>query len=251
MSRELILPEPKNRGSELVVKRSDSIARRLPAGIDPQLFLATCISELNESCSECTNISCAVATINCAMLGLIPGKALGHAYFIPFKNRKTGVTECSLVPGYKGYLELAFSNDFLKCVHTDVVLRDEVFDQWVDAGGPQLRHQVPLERKLFKAHVIAAYCIYQTANGGHGVEVVTRPELDKVDTERNVWKSDYVAMARKTAIRRAAKSWRTTRQLGMAITLDEEAERQDLQTNFSNEQWIEEPQKLSLKDLPQ
>lgn len=248
---DLILPEARNNGAELVVKKADSISRRLPNGIDPQMFLATCISELNESCGDCVPASSAIAVINCAMLGLVPGKALGHAYFIPFKNYKTGRKETTLVPGYKGYLELAFSNDFLKCIHTDVVLRDELFDQWVDVGGPQLRHQVPLERQLIKANVTAAYCIYQTVKGGHGLEIVTRAELDKTDTQKNVWKSDYIAMARKTAIRRAAKSWRTTRQLGMAITLDEQADRNETQTNFSTEIIGEEPGRLSLKDLPE
>ena len=250
MSRELILPPARNRGAELVIDKSDSIARRLPAGLDPQLFLATVITEINESCSECTNISCAVAAINCAMLGLIPGKALGHAYFIPFRNKATGKTECTLIPGYKGYLELAFSNEFLKTVHTDVVLRGEQFDQWVDGGGPQLRHAVPLDRSLSKNDVLAAYCVYSTVRGGHGVEVVTRQELDKIP-QRNVWKTDYIGMARKTAVRRAAKLWRTTRQLSIAITLDEQAERDEVQANFSGELLLDEPARLSLKDIPE
>lgn len=247
MSRELILPPARNRGAELISEKHDSIIRRLPSGLDPQLFLATCIAEVNEHCADCTPLSCAIATINCAMLGLVPGKALGHAYFIPFRNK--GTTECTLIPGYKGYLELAFSNEFLRSVYTDVVLRGEDFDQWVDGGGPQIRHAVPLDRNLNRNDVLAAYCVYSTVKGGHGVEVVTRQELDKIP-QRNVWKTDYIGMARKTAVRRAAKLWRTTRQLSIAIHLDEAAERDEAQPNFSGELLLEEPEKMSLKDIP-
>ena len=61
---------------------------------------------------------------------------------------------------------------------------------------------------------------------------IERNEIDKVDTKRNVWKSNYLAMVLKTPIRRAAKRWRITRQMAYAIDLDERAEREEQQPSL-------------------
>jgi phage RecT family recombinase len=224
MTTELILPPAKNPGTQIILDKQATIETRLPPNVNPQNFMTAVVTEMNSLTRPCTPASIAIAAFNCAVLGLIPGSALGHAYFIPYK----GV--CTLIPGYKGFLDLAYGNKFLKSVHCDVVLRGEEFDYWKDETGPKLKHLVSLERNLTRDNVMATYCIYHTALGGHGIVLVNKKELNKIDTEKNVWKSDYVSMAKKTAVRRAAKEWKITPSLGLAIQLDEQAERGDTQT---------------------
>lgn len=218
------LPDPLNKGTALIIGYAELIATRLPANVNPQNFMTACVVEANALTTTCSPKSVAIATFNCAVMGLIPGPALGHAYFVPFK----GV--CTLMPGYRGFLDLAFGNSFLKDIHCDVVLNGEDFRFWKDEHGPRLLHEVTLDRDLQKQNVLAAYCIYHTTSGGNGIRVVNRRELNKVDTGMNVWKSDYISMALKTPIRRAAKEWKITPSLGRAILLDEQSERGDSQT---------------------
>lgn len=216
---ELALPDPKNDGAALIANCVDRITPRLPPGVDPTNFVMACMAEANALTRPCTAKSVATAAFNSAVVGLIPGSALGHAYFVPYGK------ECTLVIGYRGFLDLAFASGFLVSVHAEVVLNGEQFRHWNNADGPQVEHEIPLERDVQRQNVAAAYCTYRTRGGGHGVVVVSRGELNKVDSGKNVWKSDYVSMAKKTAIRRAAKEWQLTSRLARAVELDEQAER--------------------------
>lgn len=220
----LVLPPIQNDGSKAVADKIDMLLRVIPPGVVANQFLVAVIAEANGLSKPCTPKSVLMAAYNCAMVGLIPGAALGHCYFVPFKG------QCSLVIGYKGFLDLAFGCDFLRDVHAEVVLAGEKFRQWNDAAGPQIEHEIPLDRELIRANVVGSYCIYHTVNGGHGIATVNRKQLDAIDTGQNVWRSNYVEMAKKTPIRRAAKEWRITHRLGLALRLDEQAERGEEQT---------------------
>lgn len=233
MTTELILPKPKHDVANEVCKMVPRFQPFMPAGVTTNQFFAAVVAEVNTLPEEIDGKSVLMCCMNATIVGLIPGSALGHAYFIPFKLNKGTRKEylsCQFVPGYRGFLDLAFTNDFLIQCNAQVVLEGEDFEQWHDSDGPQVRHHIPLDRDLQRGRVVAAYCTYRTRLGGRGSQVITKTELNKVDTNRNVWKSDYVAMAKKTAIRRAAKEWKITRRLGLAIQLDEEAERGDEQT---------------------
>lgn len=225
----LSLPKPQNEAATLCISIIDRIGAALPPGFASQQFAVACISEVNALSKPCTPKSVAMAAFNFAVLGLIPGPALGHGYFVPYDDRRNNQTLCQAIVGYRGFLDLAFANNFLRDVHADVVLAGEEFRYWKDSNGPQIHHEPPLERELDRKNVVAAYCIYHTANGGHGIKVVSRKELDKIDRSdsrgRNPWQTDYCAMAMKTPVRRAAKEWRITHRLGLAIQLDEQAER--------------------------
>lgn len=53
--------------------------------------------------AQCTPMSIMQAVQACSQLGLAPGP-LGHAYFVPYDNRKAGITECQLIVGYTGLM---------------------------------------------------------------------------------------------------------------------------------------------------
>jgi len=217
----MILPEPKGDGAEVVAKKLEVICATCPGIVSREQFAIGVLTAANEV-PQCTRLSVATAAFNCASLGLIPGSALGHAYFIPF-SAKGGKKICQLIVGYQGYLELAYRSDFLTGVHAQVVCADEEYRIWVD-DGPHITHEMTLDRNPNRENIIGAYCVYKTRRGFEGLSFVTSTDLKAVDTGRNVWESNYPAMCKKTPIRRAAKEWKKTPELARAVLLDELAE---------------------------
>lgn len=217
---DLFIPEALNEAAQEVVKRIESYKSVLPSGVVAQQFIASAVGEVNALKKPVTVSwqSAVKCVYNCAMVGLIPGAALGHAYFIPRK----GVLNLEL--GYRGLLELAFSSGFLIGIHAQCVLTNDEFSYKVTERGPVLEHHPSWDDDVTRQNLVAAYVVYQTKGGWHGVKVVSRKEIDKVDTKENVWSSRYKEMVLKTPTRRAAKEWRQTSRMGLAIRLDEQAE---------------------------
>lgn len=233
MTELSVLPDPRNEAATQVKGLLAKLASFLPATINPEQFFAAVLTEVNQLPEDVSPKSVVMCTVNAAIVGLLPGPALGHCHFIPFWSNRGKDNEahiCQLIIGYKGFLELAFSNDFLSSCSPEVVLKDEAFERWHETSGPQIRHSLPLNRRLQKSDVLAAYCTYATKAGGSGIALVDRMELDRVDTGQNVWLSDYVAMARKSAVRRAAKEWRLSNRMARAVMIDEQAERGVIQS---------------------
>ena len=226
------LPAAQNEGAARARELAPRIVTGLHRSADPVQFATAMIVAANELTKECDPNSVAKAAFACAQLGLLPGSALGLAFFVPFWNKDRGVNLCQLVIGYRGFLDLAYDNDFLKDVHSDVVLRGEEFKHWTDTNGPQVNHDFPdpLTRELEKPNVVGAYGIYHTRNGGHGICVLNRKQLDKVDTGKNVWQFDPISMYLKSPIRRMAKRWKITPRMAYAVNWDEQAERGAPQT---------------------
>lgn len=223
-SNLIVIPKAMTPAAEVVAKRQDLLRGLVPtAAIDPDLWLASLMIEVNGLSSDVTPKSVGIAALNAAYLGLQFGKSLGHAFLIPFKN------EVTLVIGYKGFRHLAFQTGFLKTLHPEVVCRGEEFVQWVDENGPHFKHVPAAERNPERDNVTHAYVVYTTNDGGKGVKIVPRSELNRSDKQRDVWKSDYRSMCLKTAILKASKEWNTTSRLAHAVALDEQTERDEPQ----------------------
>lgn len=226
-----MLPSARNAMAETVAREIERFVPVLPAHVDVDQMLSALVVAANELEKECSPKSVMMSALACCTMGLMPGKTLGLAYFVPFKG------ECTLIPGYRGYTELAFRNRFLKAIHADVVYDGEEFDYWTDETGPRLMHKPSLDRDVHGDRVVAAYCVSQLESGGRQIRVMNRKELAAVDKGEKVWAQHKHEMWLKTVIRRAAKHWRLTRELAQAIRLDEQAEReepQDLGAEFGD-----------------
>jgi len=239
------LPVAKGKLAEEVSGLVDKLAMFISPGIDPAQFLAMVVAEANalsfsltqEAIEDYrTKVSFVKAAFNAAVVGLLPGPALGHCYFIAFDRNKNKppverYTEIVYVPGYKGFLELAFANSFLVQCDPEVVLAGEFVERMHTDDGPKIKHEIPVPRGQIadRKTIIGAYCTYRSARGGRGVVYMDRSEIDLVDKKYNIWQSNYTAMCLKTVIRRAAKRWQITRSMAQAIMLDEAAERDDIQ----------------------
>lgn len=236
---ELILPRPKNSGGELVCGLQREIRTQIPPSVDHQQFMAACVVEANKLPADTTPASVAIAVMNLGVLGLIPGQTLGHAYLVAFNSGKGQNRKrlAQVMVGYKGFIELALGNNFLKNLHAGVVTNTEEFRYWVDSNGPQIHHVPEMDRDPQENNIVCSYCVYQTSNGGHGVVVVPKRVITKAKSKNpdsDPWKYSYGPMAAKTAVRQASKEWRLTRGLAQAVMIDEEAERGAEQTQLAS-----------------
>lgn len=73
-------------------------------------FVTAIISAVstNPGLQECTAPSIISAALQGVSMGLAPSPQLGQFYMVPFKNKKDGTTVATFVPGYKGYIQLAY-----------------------------------------------------------------------------------------------------------------------------------------------
>lgn len=220
------MPKPVNGAAELIVREIGRTFAALPPGVDQEQFAHACVIAANEIERDCFAPSVLAAALNCAKLGLMPGKALGLAYFVPFKNKAAQRTDCQLIPGYRGLIDLAYSNGFLRSIHTDWVLQGEEFEQWNDERGPHFRHPKAFDREPTRQNIVAAYAWGDLMTGGSWFKLATKRDIESVYNEDSpAWRYSYPEMAAKTPIRRAAKQWKLTPRMALAVHLDEQAER--------------------------
>lgn len=241
------IPKPANRLSDLVIKNRD-VFLHLNGNAISDVFLSAVVSELNTAGMRlksgdrdgCDNIktqqSCLRAVANLARVNLFPGDTLGHAYLVPYYDKRASAKIFQLIIGYKGYLELAFRVSFLVQCDPEVVLdpkvqnihgQSETFDHGHDKHGPWVKHFIPTPRpQPSEENVIAAYCTYKTTQGGIGSVVVDSWELKylKGKSPNDLWAHNFHAMALKTPIRRAAKRWRIGGEMSVALRLDDQAD---------------------------
>ena len=253
----LILPEAKTDGAKMIASRAAILASISPQWLAVDRYLPMAMAEANRpELADCYGPSLVKCAFNCAVIGLMPGDAMGHAWFVPFKNKKAqGRKETQLIIGYKGYLDLAYRSGFLVSSHPEVIVDSEEFELWNDENGQHVRHNLTPRYKgdspqPDKSNIIGAYCVYQTKGGGKGLAGVTRTEINKIDTGRNVWLADFPAMCRKTAVLRARKDWRVTLDFERAAMLDECERAGEPQPALAGDIEGDGEPVLSLGDLP-
>jgi len=219
--------------------KMDTIARTLPAQfMAPQRFNQIVISlcAQNPYLLECQPISLISAVLQCAALALSPESSMGQFYFLPFKGKVQGV------PGYKGLANLAWRSDAIASLSMQVVRNGDDFEYEL-GSAPFIRHK---PRALLKEPILFAYATAKPIGGENMFEVLTVEEVDAIMARSpsasrgfSPWKTDYAAMAKKTAFRRLAKllplASEKSRPLAKALDLDERA---DLGLNQHNEELL-------------
>lgn len=163
---------------------------------------------------QCEPLSFLGALMQCAALGLEPNTVLGHAYLIPFDNRRKGVTEVQVVVGYKGLIDLARRSGHITSISANIHYSDDELWLYEEGTEAQLRHR-PGPQDGEKLH---AYAIAQFRDGGHAYVVLPWAQVMKVRNgsqgyqtavrygkKDNPWMAHEDAMAKKTAIRALSK----------------------------------------------
>jgi recombination protein RecT len=162
---------------------------------------------------QVTGASLALCLMTCAQLGLEPNTPLGHAYLIP--RFVKGVYECTLILGYKGLLELARRSGTIATMDARVVFKGEVAKVTGGTNGLRIEHEIDLDldRGGVKAanaaqRIRGAYATIVTKDGATYTEYITVSQIEERRKRgasgkgtTTPWDTDYLAMARKSAVR--------------------------------------------------
>lgn len=155
--------------------------------------------------ADCTTISIVDALTTCAQLGLSPSGRLGSAYLIPYKDK------CTLVIGYRGYVDLAFRSGDVEAFHAEVVRAKDDFEH-EEGLNPVLRHK-PSE-EVDGGELRAVYAMAKV-RGVWSYTVMYRRQVlpikqtalakKRSDAPPTPWETAEEEMWKKTAIRRLIK----------------------------------------------
>lgn len=175
---------------------------------------------------ECDVISLFGAVIQCSQIGLEPGGNLGHAYLLPFYNKKKQQNEVQLIIGYRGMLDLARRSGQVLSINVYEVFNTDEFE--IEFGlNPNIIHKRNIKTGG-TGDFIAVYAVAKLKDGGTQFEVMTKAQIDEIRTmskagygENAIWTNFYNEMAKKSSIRRLFKYLPVSIEMQQAVGLDE------------------------------
>lgn len=213
-----------------LAKSQNELAKALPEHVKPETFIRIGLTEMqkNPGLLECSPRSLIGALFQAAQLGLTVDSTLGHAYLVPYKR------SCTLIPGYKGLIQLASRSGLVSNIYAQVVRKGDEFD-FGEGTKPFIHHK----RKLLASvpedelhGLIAVYAVALMKGGGEQFIVMSRAEIERRASRSPAfvkrsgpWLTDPIAMFKKTPTRDLCK-WlpASTEQMQTAVALDERAE---------------------------
>ncbi|CAK0771868.1 recombination protein RecT [Gammaproteobacteria bacterium] len=157
---------------------------------------------------------------------------MGHAYLIPFSNKKAERTDVQVIIGYRGLLDLARRSGQIVSIAAHVVHESDLFE--FEYGLDEKLKHIPAQGN--PGQIRYFYAVAKLANGGHVFEVMSRADVETIrDASQNhrsarqcnkasIWDQHFGEMGRKTAIRRLFKYLPVSIELASAIELDHLAE---------------------------
>lgn len=191
----------------LIQKMQPEMARALPKHVtaDRMARIVLTAVRTNPRLAECTPASFLGCVMSLAQLGLEPNTPLGHAYLIPRRNKKRNTTECTMLIGYQGMLDLARRSGQVTNIYAYVVRAGDAFKYRL--GTERYIEHVPSDDPQRESRAIThVYAVAKIKDGEPEFEVLT---LAQVNARRNrsmagqdgPWVTDLEAMTLKTAAR--------------------------------------------------
>lgn len=209
--------------AQLIDRQRTEIARALPKHMDADRLARIAVTTIRTTPAlmECSAPSLLGALMLCAQTGLEPGP-LGHVYFVP--RRVRGQQECQWQLGYRGIIELARRSGKIVSIEAREVCEHDEFE-YEYGLDEKLRHKPYMggDRGL----LVAVYGLAKFTDGGHYFLVMSKADIDATKTRSasgssGPWVTDYMAMARKTVIRRMAAWLPLSAEQAGAIARDEQ-----------------------------
>jgi len=207
---------------DLIKRQQPAIELALPSHLSGERFtrIAMTLVRTTPKLLECEPMSFIGALMVSAQLGLEPGPPLGLSWIIPRKNRSTGKQEANFQIGYKGVRELFSRSGQYKSLQARPVHRNDEFD-YAYGLEPHLTHKPILEGDRGPAY--AWYAVAQFKDGGNAFVVLSRDDVEarrKRGQDGPAWRTDYNAMACKSAIMALAPWLPLSAELERALAAD-------------------------------
>ncbi len=169
----------------------------------------------------CTPASVLKAIMEIAPLGLEIGGPLGHVYLVPFFNKYISAYEAVPIPGYMGYVALAYRTEKVQSICADAIYEGDVFKHVRHEDRDEFHH----ERLNKTQEIVGFYCRAIYKDGGCHIEQMFTDEVEKIRQRSRAkdsgpWKTDYVPMGKKTTVRQARKFWPQSFEIAKLVSLD-------------------------------
>lgn len=217
-------------------------AKALPRHMSPDRLarIALTLYRQNPGLAQCSPQSFFGALMQAAQLGLEPG-LVGHAWLVPFNNKRTGQKEVQFIIGYQGMIDLARrSGQILSLMAKEVFVNDHF--KLIYGLHEALEH-VPWHLREDKkidepGEFRGVYFIAHLKDGGHIINYMPAAEIEEhrvrsKSPDDGPWKTDYMAMAKKTIVRN------TFRWLPVSIEVREQIEARDESVRMTVEDAID------------
>ncbi len=207
----------------LLEQMKGEIARCLPKHLTPERMARIAMTELRKTpkLQECDPLSFIAAIMQASQLGLEPG-ILGSCYLIPFNNNQTGKVECTFMPGYRGFLDLARRSGQIVSLVARSVYANDVFS-YEFGLKEDLTHRPAMNDR---GELVAVYAVAILKDGGHQFDVMSKKDVDLIKNQsksknNGPWVTHYEEMAKKTVLRKLFKWLPCSVEMQRAVSLDE------------------------------
>ena len=225
--KDQTIKERRSTVEDLLKRNKDKLMLALPKHLTPEKLIGTVLTSIarNPKLLDCTQSSLLGSVWTAAQLGLNPNGLLGEGYLNPYKNKKASTIECQFIPGYRGYMKLAYQSGKVKTYQAECVYENDSFE-YEKGLNAKLIHK---PSKPPRGKLIAVYVIVHLINGGVLFDVMYQEEVEIIrlaapGKDSPAWKNHYDEMAKKTVCRRIAKITPVSTEIELAAGLDEKAE---------------------------
>lgn len=213
---------------DMLAKSKEQFAMALPKHVQVDRLLRVAMTSIQRTPKllDCDTKSLMAALMQSAQLGLMPDGALGEAYLIPFKD------QVQFIIGYRGLISLARRSGEIVSLAAHCVHENDLFE--FEYGLDEKLRHIPTMKE--RGEMVAVYGVAKLKDGGHGIEIMSRRDVDAIrDSSQGYksaiqykkdhpWISHYDQMARKTVLRRLSKYLPVSVEMLEAIAVDEQAD---------------------------
>jgi phage RecT family recombinase len=225
MSTELAV-RPKSELQTYLESNIGQLAACCPKHFTPEAMIqvASILVYKTPELKECTKESILGSIVEAGSFGFSLNPKQGECYLIPRKNKNTGKLECTLDIGYRGLAKLARGNGKVEYVVAHVVHEKDLFEVEL-APVPTITHK-PLMAKD-RGPVTYVYSMVKFLTGTILYDYMSKDDVEKIrrmsqKPNGTFWVNHWDEMAKKTIIKRHAKSLDQTPELARAIEIDNE-----------------------------
>ena len=198
------------------------IQRALPKHMSGDRIARITLTEVrkNPKLADCEPASFFGSLLTAAALGLEPG-VNGECYLVPYKNKRTGRTDCELIVGYQGVAKLFWQHPLAKRLTAEYVCENDHF-RFSKGLSMTLEHE---PATADRGKVIGYYAVAELSTGALAFDYFTADQI-KALRGGAVGTSGGVAdperwMERKTALKQVLKLMPKSVELTQAVQVDE------------------------------
>lgn len=184
------------------------VLRRGNSGLNPKLMVRLAVQVIAKTpgLQQCHPVTILNSLLVAASLGLDPTTTMGKFWLIPRWNSKMRCTECTPLIGYKGLCELALRSPLVTSINVQLAFDGEPFEIDTMSAQRPIRHGVRFDIEKSEKTLRFVYA-WATLRGSNAKvwECLSKEQVEdrkkRSSATYGPWKSDYLAMARKSGLR--------------------------------------------------